>query len=454
MNTPDSHKTTKTASRIEAVIGLTACAIVVGYAVLWYGGVESNVANRCLFALGILAFICCWRRWESSGPSVNRLQWSVLLVPAYAAAQLIPLPAAFLRILSPTRAELLNTLGSVVPEARFAPICVMPGDSFRFLLLVSGYLVIFFLMSEISRRLSDRPWMLVLPLMLFAAFEAALGLIQYRSDPAVEVARGTYVNRDHYAGLLEMALPFAIVYPLAALRRTAAKRSVFDFRYILAIACATVAILILLGIFYSLSRMGAVASLTAICVMAILSLRSGSVPRSQKFRLRIGLASILLLIAFLAPQRLLIRFGEQTRRNEMAAGRQPIWIETLKVIRDYPLVGCGIGTRPFAYLKYKEGYPFWTTDFGHNDYLQFIAELGFVGFLIIASACVQILLLVFRATSRASAPHVADLAIACTGSMTAILMHSLVDFNLYVPANAMVLAWVSGVSIGVSESSA
>jgi hypothetical protein len=35
---------------------------------------------------------------------------------------------------------------------------------------------------------------------------------------------------------------------------------------------------------------------------------------------------------------------------------------------------------------------------------------------------------------------------ACTGSFAAILLHSFVDFNLYIPANAMLLAWIAGIA--------
>jgi hypothetical protein len=38
------------------------------------------------------------------------------------------------------------------------------------------------------------------------------------------------------------------------------------------------------------------------------------------------------------------------------------------------------------------------------------------------------------------------LLVACTGSFVAIGIHSIVDFNLYIPANAMILAWIGGIA--------
>jgi hypothetical protein len=39
--------------------------------------------------------------------------------------------------------------------------------------------------------------------------------------------------------------------------------------------------------------------------------------------------------------------------------------------------------------------------------------------------------------------------VACAGALAAILLHSLADFNLYIPANAMLLAWIAGMTAGL-----
>ena len=38
------------------------------------------------------------------------------------------------------------------------------------------------------------------------------------------------------------------------------------------------------------------------------------------------------------------------------------------------------------------------------------------------------------------------LAVACVASFVAILLHSLVDFNMYIPANGFVFAWIAGIA--------
>ena len=82
---------------------------------------------------------------------------------------------------------------------------------------------------------------------------------------------------------------------------------------------------------------------------------------------------------------------------------------------------------------------------------RYLAELGAVGFLI---AVIFLTLIGFR-TIRAGAlhrdPNSRWLGFACAGSLAAILVHSLADFNLYVVANAMLLAWVCGLAGGIPD---
>jgi O-antigen ligase len=73
-----------------------------------------------------------------------------------------------------------------------------------------------------------------------------------------------------------------------------------------------------------------------------------------------------------------------------------------------------------------------------------MAELGLPGF-----ACLlAVVVMAFRSALRRTGPGHSGrfLAMACVGSLTAILLHSLVDFNMYIPANGMLAAWVAGMA--------
>jgi hypothetical protein len=95
-----------------------------------------------------------------------------------------------------------------------------------------------------------------------------------------------------------------------------------------------------------------------------------------------------------------------------------------------------------------------TDGYAHNDYLQSLAELGLVGFLIVATLIAAVLFHAIRAAARDATPDGPARATACVASIAAILLHSTVDFNLYIPASALVLAWISAIASAAMFSSA
>lgn len=87
-------------------------------------------------------------------------------------------------------------------------------------------------------------------------------------------------------------------------------------------------------------------------------------------------------------------------------------------------------------------------DNAHNDYLQVLSETGFLGFGLCAIFVTLILWNLLSSLGHSDL-RARYLAIACLGSLAAILLHSFVDYNLYMPANAMAVAWVCGIGLGL-----
>src|SRR4029077_683865 len=127
-------------------------------------------------------------------------------------------------------------------------------------------------------------------------------------------------------------------------------------------------------------------------------------------------------------------------------GRTNLWAETIPLIRAYPVFGCGLGGYETAFSRFKKSGVLVTDDFAHNDYLQLLAELGLVGFVIGAVLAFSVVRMALRGAVMSSDPEVRYCAVASVGALAAIALHSLTDFNLYVPANAMLLAWIAGMT--------
>ena len=96
-------------------------------------------------------------------------------------------------------------------------------------------------------------------------------------------------------------------------------------------------------------------------------------------------------------------------------------------------------------MRFKASGPGFTEDYAHNDYLQYLGELGVVGFALAAWPAVVILWRLGRTWLRVEG-SAWWLSLACAGSAFAIGVHSFVDFNLYVPANMLVFAWMMGLA--------
>src|SRR5207248_7136264 len=137
---------------------------------------------------------------------------------------------------------------------------VLPTASLAQLFRVAAYVVVFVLVRELAWKTQRRRWVIVAPILIIAAAEAALGLLQY--DPSTgSYPRGTYTNQNHFAGLLELALPFAVVYPIGRVLRARGR----SFRQVvLPAASIAVAALILIGIMFTMSRMAFTATLSSL----------------------------------------------------------------------------------------------------------------------------------------------------------------------------------------------
>jgi O-antigen ligase len=165
-------------------------------------------------------------------------------------------------------------------------------------------------------------------------------------------------------------------------------------------------------------------------------------------------AAIALGFIYLPTDPLVARYGALAGESISADMRVQIWRDTTRLIKDYPLFGCGLGSYGSCFLRYKTVAPMGTVDYAHNDYLQVLSELGVFGFVAGLALVARVLLLTIRGARYASSADNRFMAIASAGAITAILLHSFVDFNMYVPANGLEFAWILGVAAVYTNSRA
>jgi len=238
---------------------------------------------------------------------------------------------------------------------------------------------------------------------------------------------GPYVNHNHYAGLLEMLVPIPLVISLID--------SVPGPRKALAGAAAAV---MASTIFLSGSRGGMVAFAVELAVLAVI------VVKHQKGRtVALALGTFLVLVAGMLAW---LGGGELTSRvtsihaetrTELSGGfRLDIDRDGLKMFARKPVLGWGLGTFPTIYPQYRSFYTDFFVNEAHDDYLQLLVEMGGLGF---AAMLWFVFLVYYRAIKKLGHwtrdPNGA-VALAAMLGVTGILVHSFVDFNLQIPANA------------------
>lgn len=437
---------------------LALFGVALTYSILFLGiaVAQEHIENRqrrdiftlAIALLGILtAILWTQAKPEQSGPrglEDRILRWCAIGLPCYALFQMIPFPLALIGALSPARAELVRSLTWRFGPQSFASVSIAPSETFPHLLLFSAYSIIFLCVRRLSRAAGDRVWIVALPVVLAAALEAALGLAQFIVRGDVE-PKGTYGLRNHLAGLLEMALPLAAMYGIAAFRAARHGRNTLP-GMAFAVAGFGVAALILAAALVTNSRGGFAGVLISMIAVFGMALGRGMSAGRRFAYAGLFVAVGIMALFFLTPESLIERLSQHT-----SEGRVALWQESLGVIREYPLVGCGLGGYESAFQKFKASEGVFLVDYAHNDYIQYLAELGIAGFLFAAAL---IALVVKRGMDIAlDASELRWVGLACFGSLIAILVHSVVDFNLYVPANAAVLAWICGLTAGLSPSS-
>jgi O-antigen ligase len=300
-----------------------------------------------------------------------------------------------------------------------------------------------------------------LAVLLFAASMGLFAILQFASgarkiygivDTPSGKLFGPYVDPDHFAGLLEMLIPVAVLYIAGQRRRFSLEGSV------LRVSAVTLALASLL---LSGSR-GGLLAVSAEIAIATIALRQAGARSTQGRRFALTAAITLLaglmLFAYVDPgwaaKKLRSVASVDKAWAAWASDRKSMALDALHMWRDHPILGVGLGDFETAYPRYQSFPSDDWIDHAHNDYVEAFAETGLVGALLILSALALFLRLAFRDWGhpfRSPASWIRlGAALACCG----MLVHSLFDFNLHIPANAAWFAVLAGIATSARASAA
>jgi len=109
----------------------------------------------------------------------------------------------------------------------------------------------------------------------------------------------------------------------------------------------------------------------------------------------------------------------------------------MRIVKDFPLFGTGLGTFGLTYEAYETLGLSGMLAHAHNDYLEYMSELGLLGFVLLAAPILFVLVDSFLTWTKRRNPEIKSLALGGIISVFVMLVHSFTDFNLHIPANAL-----------------
>ena len=432
-------------------------------AIVWLAG----------YALGRFTLTSAFRRarWALAAGAV----WLL-----YVGLQFAPLPAEWVRLLSPNAYEAHAVAATVFghPLATTLTISVDPHATRDFWFKSLAYGCMFcltLLLADTRQRLELLLKTLVISGTLQALYASVMVLsgLEYgfliKKYAGQGTATGTFVNRNHLAGYLNLCLAMGIGLMISKLGGEAIHTWRQRLRSIVRLLLGEKTrlriylIVMVIGLVLTRSRMGNTAFFAGTFIVgAIGLLLMRNAPRSTMLFLASVIALDVLIVGTWFGVDQVAKRIQQTEVTTNVDNplptedRDEVDRQALSYAKDFLLTGSGGGSFYVTFPAYSSRGIVGFFDHTHNDYLQLLTETGVIGFslcaLIVAMAAVQALL----ALRRRNDPLMRGTAFGVTLAICWLVIHSTVDFNMQIPASALTmtvilaLAWVAA-SLGSGD---
>ena len=399
------------------------------------------------------------RAWPVTVCLLATLLWTI--------AQSLPLPAGILGLLSPRAFEIQSATRS------YPSLSLDVYATRQAALQTLAYLLLFCLTLLL---VSDKPRVKLLAqtIILGGVFQAAYGSLMTLSGleygffidkQDTGLATGTFINRNHLAGYLEMCLAAGVGLMLSELSSSGATswrdsvrrwlRTILGNKARIRLAL----VVMVTGLVLTRSRMGNIAffvSLSGVGLFYLLAVRKVS-RRTIAFFASLLIIDLLVVGNFFGIEQVAERIQQTSVGTEDRVNTNR---DSLVMLQDFPLTGTGAGSFYAVYPMYTSAVA--VTGFtrhAHNDYLQFACEFGLIFAVVLGAVVLGSLWTAIRAQLKRRDRLMQGMGFAATMAIVSLLIHSAVDFNLQIPANAalfvvmLALAWVSryGDSLAVAQ---
>jgi len=433
----------------------------------------------------LLAVYCLKNSYSPQRPfaGLRPVKTPLLLLSAwlvYGLLQSLPLPLVLLELLNPAVLKNAVYLNELNADKTTHTLSIAPGVSLAETLKHASYVAVFILSLLL---LNTRQRILQLLNVLFAssAIIALYSVINVATKGAYSfiesippwttdwsmAGHGSFSYQNHYASFLTMTIPlgFALMYENIQRSNKSLNNNIGRTKqqhllnFVLSInAVYLVAMLIMISALITTSSRGGNSIFIVsvlLSALAVLYQQRGKkqqrLSRLKKSAYTFTALSIMLLALFLTgiTDSLTNRLAKQ---GFTPNGRDVMHYTAVAIIKDYPLFGSGAGTYPIVQHQYKSPKLGNTamSKRAHNDYLELLANQGIIGFTVFAVVILMLYSRLFM-NLKMQANALYGIQVGCFCSSTAILLHSLVDFNFHLPVNTVYFFLILAIGINVKH---
>lgn len=385
----------------------------------------------------------------------------------YILLQLIPLPSGIIAIISPETYNLYQTTQSFEKPIQWMSLSINQkatmAEFFRILCYGAFYILTVQILTD--RKLLKR---VITVLVVFASVLSLFGILQHiLSNNKIFWLReltmggtpfGPYVNRNHYAGLMEMLFPlvlglFLYYKPHVSYKSFREKiTELFNLQstniYIL---LGFAGVLIGTSVFLTLSRSGIVSLCLSMALFGFMVMMKG-MSRKRGVIIMIVFLLIALSVGWFGWDPIFDRFEKiMNAQGDISEQRLQLWSDSRHIIGDYPATGTGFGTYINIYPRYRTISGDAIADHAHNDYIELLSNGGVIAFLILLWFILTVLYKSFKTSGKRRELYSIYIFLGCIAGIISLLMHSTTDFNLHIGANGLYFVFLFGLAVSAAN---
>ncbi len=432
---------------------------------LLFGTVE--VWSIALMELSIFVIFLLWLKGNSSADSKGiRLIETPLFIPMLlililGVFHLIPLPQPVIKVISPGTYEVYNN--KLLGDSCLFTLSLFPYGTLLEMMRLLTYIMAFFLTIQLFSK--ERQLLrLVKAMMVIGTVVALIGLFQmiFNNEKILWIRKlrqggtpfGPYVNRNHFAGLMEMLIPLStgmlIRFSPSLSLKKGLRYGLSEFmrheRANIFILSLTAVVIMITALFVSLSRGGIIGlSISMLLFGAMLILRNST--KKKGIIIVLISAITLLTVGWFGWDMVIERFEKLKQSDLSSEMRLHNWRDSVRIVKDFPFTGTGPGTYEKVYPRYKTIPSQERWEHAHNDYIEGTIEMGIIGLIIVLYAIFKFYRIMFTGLMKRRLLDARILSIGAMTGVTGILIHSITDFNLHIGANGLYFFVLLAISI-------